>query len=70
MEFLFLIYANPQRSANSTAEERAHAMDKHWNIMDDASRRGILRGAAPLEPLAKAVTVRGDVAMDGPFAET
>ena len=70
MEYLFLIYGNPQRSANATPEDREHAMGKHWAIMDDASSRGILRGAAPLEPLAKAVTVRGDVAMDGPFAET
>ena len=70
MEYLFLIYGNRERSANAAPEDQRRAMQKHWAIMDDASGRGILRGAAPLEPLAKAVTVRGEVVMDGPFAET
>ena len=74
MEYLFLIYADPQRSARATPEQQRRAMEKHWAITDDAQARGIFRSAAPLEPLANAVTIRSDGtttrAIDGPFAET
>lgn len=74
MEYLFLIYADPQRSVNLPEEERLRIMEKHWAIQDDARARSMFRGAARLEPLAQAVTVRKDgvnvSAVDGPFAET
>jgi hypothetical protein len=74
MEYLFLIYADPQRSAPATPDERLRAMEKHWAIIDDATQRGMFRSAAPLEPVSKAVTVRNNggtsSAIDGPFAET
>ena len=74
MEYLFLIYGDPQRSARMTPEDKLRAMEKHWIITDDATKRGVFRSAAPLEPVAKAVTVRYDgttsTAIDGPFAET
>jgi hypothetical protein len=74
MEYLFLIYADPQRSASLSPEQRTANMQKHRSITDDATARGIFRSAAPLEPLANAVVVRNDgtraTATDGPFAET
>ena len=74
MNYLFLIYADPQRSATLSPEQRRACMEEHWSITDDATARGVFRGAAPLEPAAKTVTVRNDgvtaTATDGPFAET
>ena len=74
MEYLFLIYADPQRSAHATPEDRLRAMEKHWAITDDATNRGVFRSAAPLQPVSQAFTVRNDgtrsTVADGPFAET
>lgn len=73
MEYLFLIYLDP-RPADLPDEERLRIMEKHWAIRDEATARGVLKGAARLEPLAQAATVRKDgasaTAVDGPFAET
>ena len=74
MDYMFLIYADPQRSARLPPEERAAAMQLHWSITDDATARGVFRAAAPLEPVSKRVTVRSDgkqsTLSDGPFVET
>jgi len=69
---MLLIYTKEADTA--TPEEMQEVAAAHWAVMDETSRRGILRGADPLEPTATATTVRvqnGKVVMtDGPFAET
>jgi hypothetical protein len=74
MEYLFPIYAEPQRFSERTPEQRAASVGEHYSIMDDATARGVFRSAAPLEPIAKTVTVRNtgthSTATDGPFMET
>jgi RNA polymerase sigma factor (sigma-70 family) len=72
MRYMMLIYAKENGSA--TAEETQRAAAAHWALMEEASRRGVLRGADPLQPTSTATTVRVEagkvVVIDGPFAET
>jgi hypothetical protein len=75
MDYMFLIYSEPMDpAAQRSPEERRHAMNVHWSVMDDAAARGVFRGASPLMPARTAVTVRRQngavIATDGPFAET
>ena len=72
MRYMLLIYTNEH--ATLTPEESQAVIAGHRAAMDEASRRGFLRGAEPLFPTAMATTVRarnGQPAFtDGPFAET
>ena len=74
MEYMFLIYATPERVISQTAEQRRTAIDAHWSIMDDATSQGALKGCSPLAPPPTAITVRcseqGVTTTDGPYAET
>ncbi len=72
MRYMMLIYTKETEKA--CAEEMQAVSAAHWAIMDETSRRGILRGTDPLEPTTTATTVRVQdgkvVVTDGPFAET
>lgn len=72
MRYMLLIYTN-ETDARSM-EEMKEVSAGHWAVIDETTRRGILRGADPLEPTSAATTVRmqnGKVLVtDGPFAET
>lgn len=72
MRYMMLIYTKESESA--TPEDMKEVAAAHWAVMDETSRRGIFRGADPLEPTATATTIRvqnGKVLVtDGPFAET
>jgi hypothetical protein len=74
MDYMFLIYSQPGDPAHRPPEELRHAISVHWSVMDDATARGVFRGASPLMPARTAITVRRNggitVATDGPFAET
>jgi len=71
MRYMLLIYT---KETESSPEEMRQAAAAHGEIMAETARRGILRGAEPLEASATATTVRvqnGKAVMtDGPFAET
>ena len=71
MRYMLLIYT---KEAESSTDEMRQVAAAHGEIMAETARRGILRGAEPLEPSATATTVRlhhGKTLMtDGPFAET
>src|SRR5205814_10358683 len=71
MRYLLLIYS---KEAESSAGEMHQVAAAHGEIMAETARRGILRGAEPLEPSATATTVRlhngRTVMTDGAFAET
>ena len=71
MRYMMLVYTTGRPA---TAEEMAEVSNTHRALMDETERLGILYSANPLEPAAKATTVRtqqGKVLVtDGPFAET
>src|SRR5437764_15123661 len=71
MRYMLLIYT---KETESSPEEMRQAAAAHGEIMAETARRGILRGAEPLEASATATTVRVQngkgVMTDGPFAET
>ena len=74
MRHMLLIYTNEQAQEARSAEEANRGVAQAWEVIDEMTRRGIFRGAEPLEPTSTATTVRvkdGKALMtDGPFAET
>ncbi len=72
MRYMLLIYS--REDASVTKEELAEVAAKHASLLEESSRRGILRGADPLAPSTTATTVRVEngkvLVTDGPFAET
>jgi hypothetical protein len=74
MRYMLLIYSNEQSMEAISPEEQKRIGAEHWAVMDETNRRGIFRGAEPLEPTATATTVRVEkgraLITDGPFAET
>ena len=73
MRYMMLIYSR-ETVEPMPADEDQRIREGHRAVMEDAGRRGILRGAEPLAPTTTATTVRvedGKVYIsDGPFAET
>jgi hypothetical protein len=74
MRYMLLIYSNEQSTEASSPEEQKRIAAGHWAVMEETGRRGVLRGAEPLEPTSTATTVRMErgraIVTDGPFAET
>lgn len=72
MRYMLLVYTN--ENANRSPEDMEHAIEGHRQAMAEASRRGILIGAEPLERTSTATTIRSrdgkPTLIDGPFAET
>ena len=74
MRYMLLIYRNEQSLEAVSPEDERRGWDGHWALMDETSKRGIFRGADPLQPASTATTVRAQngqvLVTDGPFAET
>jgi hypothetical protein len=74
MRYMMLVYTKEDEMARANASEMEQVRAGHLAVMMDARERGILEGAAPLEPTATATTVRvrdgKALTSDGPFAET
>jgi len=74
MRCMLLIYSNERATEASLPEEQGRIAAEHAAVMAETGKRGILKGAEPLEPTSTATTVRvqdGRVLVtDGPFAET
>jgi hypothetical protein len=74
MDYMFLLYADEQMTAQLSEEEMARRLKIHRAIVRDAVARGIYKGASPLRPTSQSVTVRRDGGAlkftDGPFIET
>jgi len=74
MHYMLLIYSNEQSSEAASQEEQDRIATEHGAVMAETSRRGILKGAEPLQPTSTATTVRVQnskvMITDGPFAET
>jgi hypothetical protein len=74
MRYVLLIYGNEAEYARMTHEESAALMQSHALFAQEAQKRGLLTGGAPLQPTSTATTVRirrgKTLITDGPFAET
>ncbi len=74
MRYILLVYSRETEMAQMPPEDKERIISGHAGVMQETSKRGILRGAEPLKPTATATTVRVHDAKvlitDGPFAET
>jgi hypothetical protein len=72
MRYMLLIYTN--ENEQQTPQRDQQMMEGHRKAMEDATRKGFLRGAEPLATTSSATTLRevnGKIVLtDGPFAET
>jgi hypothetical protein len=74
MRYMLLIYTKEDAEAPASQEEMMKVVAGHQAVMDEATKRGVLKGAEPLQPTTTAKTVRVQngklLTTDGPFAET
>jgi hypothetical protein len=74
MDYMFLIYADEAKREEMTPERKASSINRSWAVIDEATARGVFKGARPLESTRAAFTARarqGKIGItDGPFAET
>ncbi|HMK29160.1 MAG TPA: YciI family protein [Terriglobales bacterium] len=74
MRYMLLIYTNERDRETRSPEQAEVIKNQHWAVIDETSRRGILKGVEPLHPTSTATTVRVQdgrvLATDGPYAET
>lgn len=73
MRYIMLIYSKSSPDG-PPPEEARQIRERHRALIEEAARRGVLRGVEPLAPTVTATTVRVQdgktLVMDGPFAET
>jgi hypothetical protein len=73
MRYMLLVYST-EGPDGLPAEEAARISAGHRVVMEDAGKKGVLKGAEPLAPTSTAATVRvhngKTLITDGPFAET
>jgi hypothetical protein len=73
MRYMMLIYSKHSPDGPSP-EEGQQIRERHCAVIEEATRKGVLRGVEPLAPIVTATTVRVQdgktLVMDGPFAET
>ena len=71
---MLLIYTDETAAADMSRQEKEKIQAAHWAVMDEATQRGVFRGAGPLQPTSCTTTVRKHdgklLITDGPFAET
>jgi hypothetical protein len=74
MQYMLLIYSNPELYAALSKEEQDAMMPDYFAFNDEAVKRGVMVRGEPLHPVNTAHTLRirdGKRAVtDGPFAET
>ncbi len=73
MQYMALIYADEDRWAELSDQERGAAYDRYRDLAGDAEAAGVMAGGHELGPTSDATTVRvrGDETLvtDGPYAE-
>ena len=74
MRYIFLIYSREVDPASIPAEDDLAVRMRHRAVQDEASGKGVLHAAQPLQRTTTATTVRMQegkpMVLDGPFAET
>jgi hypothetical protein len=70
---MFMIYSQ-ERPEGPPAEEIQDIKDRHWAVMQDAKKKGVLLAVEGLKSTSMATSVRmkddKPITIDGPFAET
>ena len=66
MKYALLIYPNPSHEATFTEDERKAVTAEYLAFRDDPR----CLGGAHLQPVEAATTVRGNLILDGPYADT
>jgi hypothetical protein len=73
MKYMFLIYSQ-ERPDGPDPAQIDEIKSRHWAVMQEAKKTGVLVGVEALKPTAMATTVRiqdgRPITIDGPFAET
>jgi hypothetical protein len=73
MRYMMLIYSKHSPDG-PPPEEGQQIRERHRAVIEEATRKGVLRGVEPLAPIVTATTVRVQdgktLVLDGPFAET
>jgi len=74
MQYMFLIYTDPQVAAAAPADEMNATMAAYFAFNDETMQKGVHVSGEGLQPPTTATTVRQAggklVTTDGPFAET
>jgi hypothetical protein len=74
MHYMFLIYSREMDLADLSGPEMNEVRLAHRAVQEEARRKGVFQGAAPLQATSTATTVRlqggKPLVTDGPFAET
>jgi hypothetical protein len=58
MRYMLLIYTKEDAEAAASREEMMKVVAGHRAVMDEATKRGVLKGAERLKPTSTATTVR------------
>lgn len=73
MRYMMLIYSQ-ETAEGPSPESITELKDRHWNVMEEATQKGVLLACERLSPTATATAVRVKdgkaITTDGPFAET
>jgi len=73
MHYMFLIYSQ-ERAEGPPPDEIESIKSRHWAVMQDARKSGVLVAVEGLKPTQTATTIRvkndQHLTIDGPFAET
>ena len=74
MRYMLLVYTNEPDAQKMSPEEEKSAFEGRRALIEEARKRGILRGVDVLQPTSTATSVRVQggktLLTDGPFAET
>jgi len=70
MLYAILCYHNEDVVTSWSKEEDDAVLAKRGKVTDELAARGKMGPAIRLMPTSAATTIRGDVVLDGPFAET
>lgn len=66
MRFALLIHADPANGPQYGSPEQAAEMAGYFAFNAETAERGVLRLGEALQPAATAVTLRGDLRVEGP----
>ena len=74
MKYMLLMYADESKGPQTPEEQKAHAPENWYALMEEMKSAGVLVSNNGLSPVASATTVRvregKALITDGPFAET
>jgi len=74
MKYMLLMYADESKGPQTAEEQKAHAPENWYALMEEMKSAGVLVTQNGLSPIATATTVRvregKALITDGPFAET